>query len=75
MRRDLLRPLERLEQHIGQVNLSWLHIALTSEGPESGPGERIVADWLSADNGILMTHERVTVDPNDEGKRFWPKLV
>jgi hypothetical protein len=74
MRKDLLRRVERLEQPMKQFCLPWLHIALTSDGPEPGPDERLVDDWLSAENGLVITIDRITMDPNDEGKRCTPKL-
>jgi hypothetical protein len=74
MSRNLKRRIARLEQSIGKMSLPWMHVALTMEGPPVGPGERIVEDWLSADNGLIVTLERVTSDPNDQGKRCQPKL-
>jgi hypothetical protein len=53
MRGDLKRRVERLEQHLGTVSLPWLHIGLTIEILPLNPGERIVEDWLSADNGLM----------------------
>jgi hypothetical protein len=74
MRGDLKRRVERLEQHLGTVSLPWLHIGLTIEILPLNPGERIVEDWLSADNGLMVTRERLTTDPNDQGKRCPVKL-
>jgi hypothetical protein len=74
MGRDLKRRVERLEQAIGKMSLPWLHVMLTGDGPEAGPGDRVVDDWLIADNGLLVTQERVTTDPNDLGKRCPQKL-
>ena len=74
MGRDLKRRIERLEQAIGKMSLPWIHVMLTMDGPEAGQGERIVDDWLIADNGLRMNLERVTTDPNDQGKRCLEKL-
>jgi|HubBroStandDraft_6_1064221.scaffolds.fasta_scaffold395609_2 hypothetical protein len=74
MKKDLLRRLERLERRVRGDSLPWFHIAVTIRGLELGPGERIVEDWLSADEGVLITQERVTTDPDDEGNRCPCKL-
>jgi hypothetical protein len=69
MRKELSRRLERLERRVGGYCLPWFQIALTIHGLELGPGERIVEDWLSADYGVLITQERVTTDPEDQGRQ------
>ena len=75
MRRDLKRRIERLEKHREPFSLPWFHLTtLPIDVRTLGPGERIVEDWLSVDNGFAFTRERVTTDPNDQGKRCTPKM-
>ena len=75
MRRDLKRRIERLERDIGKQSLPWFVVTTRRTAKLTlGPGERVVEDWLSADNGFLITEERITTDPNDFGKRCKQKL-
>jgi len=75
MRRDLKRRIERLERETGNQSVPWLVITTRRiEQTTLGPGERVVEDWLSADNGLLVTEARITTDPSDSGRRCKQKL-
>ncbi len=73
MRGGLKRRIERLERNIGHRNLGWI-VVLLSTDRQPGPGERLVIDWLSADNGMVILTQRITPDPNDSGKHCTPIL-
>lgn len=75
MSRDLKRRIERLEQVRGTADLPWMSIVTMIDVETLGAGERIVYDWLSAENGLLILGERVTTDPNDQGRECTPVLT
>ena len=75
MRRDLLRRLEKLEERFLQappplLRTVWITECIDeSRRQQMADGECIVLDWDREVNSEVFARERITADPNDQGRR------
>jgi hypothetical protein len=76
--RSLSRRIAKLEQRLWYVEMPKFIVLCTNITKERrdhlAPGERIVVDWLSDVDGFANAIERITTEPEDQGRRC-PEVI